>query len=55
MTHCIDSEGAGTRSLNLAFQELFSLENAFHGILMAGKTDSEIIKEGLKKRPLNKR
>ena len=45
----IDSGGAGTRSLNLAFQELFSLENAFHGILMAGKTDSEIIKEGLKK------
>jgi phosphoglycolate phosphatase len=41
----IDSGGAGTRSLNYAFQELFSLENAFHGIGMAGKTDTGIIKE----------
>ncbi len=48
----IDSGGAGTRSLNRAFQELFSLEDAFHGIRMAGKTDSEIIKEGLLKHDL---
>jgi len=45
----IDSGGAGTRSLNLAFEELFTIENGFHGISMAGKTDTQIIKEGLMK------
>jgi phosphoglycolate phosphatase-like HAD superfamily hydrolase len=49
----IYSGGAGTRSLNSAFQELFSLENAFHGIHMAGKTDTEIIKEGLLKHEIS--
>jgi phosphoglycolate phosphatase len=43
----IDSGGAGVRSLNLAMDELFSLDNAFQGISMAGKTDTQIIKEGL--------
>ena len=43
----IDSGEAGTRSLDLAFKELFSVENAFHGISMAGKTDTQIMKEGL--------
>lgn len=43
----IDSGGAGSRSLDLAFKELFSIENAFHGISMAGKTDTQIMKEGL--------
>jgi phosphoglycolate phosphatase len=43
----IDSGGAGTRSLNLAFERLFSIKDAFHGISMAGKTDTQIIKEGL--------
>ena len=50
----IDSGGAGTRSLNNAFHELFSLENAFHGIRMAGKTDTEIIKEALLKHGISK-
>jgi phosphoglycolate phosphatase-like HAD superfamily hydrolase len=45
----IDSGEAGTRSLNLTFKELFSIENAFYGINMAGKTDMQIIKEGLMK------
>ncbi len=45
----IDSGGAGIRSLNLALMELFSINNAFEGISMAGKTDTMIIKEGLKK------
>ncbi len=45
----IDSGGAGTRSLNLAFEELFYIENGFYGISMAGKTDTQIIKEGLMK------
>lgn len=41
----IDSGGAGTRSLDLAFKELFSIDNAFEGISMAGKTDIQIMKE----------
>ncbi|MDI6800805.1 MAG: HAD family hydrolase [Thermodesulfovibrionales bacterium] len=43
----IDSGEAGSRSLNLAFRELFSIDNAFKGISMAGKTDTQIMKEGL--------
>lgn len=45
----IDSGGAGTRSLNLAIEKVFSIKNAFNGISMAGKTDTLIIKEGLMK------
>ncbi len=45
----IDSGGAGVRSLDYAFRDLFSIEDAFQGVSMAGKTDSEIIKEGLLK------
>jgi phosphoglycolate phosphatase-like HAD superfamily hydrolase len=44
----IDSGKAGTRSLNKAFYELFGIKDAFVPISMAGKTDIEIIKEGLK-------
>lgn len=43
----IDSGEAGTRSLNLAFWELFSIGDAFRDIQMAGKTDIQIMKEGL--------
>ena len=45
----MDSGEAGTRSLDKAFEELFSIKNAFHGISMAGKTDTQIMKEGLEK------
>lgn len=45
----IDSGGAGTRALELAIMELFSINNAFKDISMAGKTDKMIIKEGLRK------
>jgi phosphoglycolate phosphatase len=45
----MDSGGAGTRSMNLAFEELFSVPQAFQGISMAGKTDIQIMKEGLTK------
>ena len=48
----IDSGGAGTRSLALAFKELFSIDNAFEGISMAGKTDIQIMKEGIAKHNL---
>lgn len=44
----LDSGGAGTRSLNIAFREVVGVENAFQGFSMAGKTDLQIIKEGLK-------
>ncbi len=40
--------GAGTKAMNLAFNELFSIDDAFREIPMAGKTDIQIIKEGLK-------
>jgi phosphoglycolate phosphatase-like HAD superfamily hydrolase len=44
----ISAGGAGTRSMNLAFHELFGIEDAFEDISMAGKTDPQIMKEGLK-------
>ncbi len=40
--------GAGTKAMNLAFNELFRIDNAFKEIPMAGKTDIQIIKEGMK-------
>ena len=48
----IDSGGAGVRALNRAMQNLFAIENAFAGIGMAGRTDTEIIKDGLRKHGL---
>jgi phosphoglycolate phosphatase-like HAD superfamily hydrolase len=44
----ISSGEAGTRSLNKAFFTLFGIKDAFRGISMAGKTDIQIMKEGLK-------
>lgn len=41
----IDSGGAGTESMNLAFKEMFSVDNAFRQVAMAGKTDLQIIGE----------
>jgi phosphoglycolate phosphatase len=49
----IDSGGAGVRSLDLAFRKVFSILNAFQGVSMAGKTDTQIIKEGLIKHGLS--
>ena len=43
----VDSGGAGVRSLDQAFKETLSIENAFREISMAGKTDLQIVKEGL--------
>ncbi len=45
----LDSGGAGTRALNLAFSEMFAVDNAMEGIPMAGKTDVLIIREGLER------
>jgi phosphoglycolate phosphatase-like HAD superfamily hydrolase len=44
----ISAGGAGTRSMNMAFIELFGIRDAFENIPMAGKTDIQIMKEGLK-------
>lgn len=49
----IDSGGAGTKSLNLAFEEMFSIQDAFKSITMAGKTDIQIVKEGLRKHQID--
>lgn len=43
----IDSGGAGVTALNLAFDEMFSVRDAFVTISMAGKTDLQILGEGL--------
>jgi phosphoglycolate phosphatase-like HAD superfamily hydrolase len=48
----IDTGGAGSRSLNLSFEEIFSIKNAFKDITMAGKTDIQIMKEGIRKHNL---
>ncbi len=44
----IDSGGAGSRALDLAFEETFSVREAFRNISMAGKTDMQILKEGMR-------
>jgi phosphoglycolate phosphatase len=51
----IDSGGAGTRSLDLAFEEIFAVPDAFRNISMAGKTDMQILKEGLKLHRIDRR
>ena len=43
----IDPGGAGRRSMSKAFYQMFSIRDAFAGITMAGKTDIQIIREGL--------
>ncbi len=43
----IDPAGAGRRSMTRAFFQLFSMGDAFAHITTAGKTDMQIIKEGL--------
>lgn len=49
----IDSGGAGTRSLDYAFRDLFAVNDAFRQISMAGKTDLQIIREGLAAHGIN--
>jgi phosphoglycolate phosphatase len=43
----IDAGGVGRRSMTRVFYEMFSIWDAFAGERMAGKTDIQIIKEGL--------
>jgi len=49
----IHTGGAGRRSLELAFEELFGLKRAFEGIPLTGRLDSAIIKDGLRRHGLN--
>lgn len=48
----VDSGGAGVRALDYAFREVLSIENTFRDISMAGKTDLQIVREGLSKHGL---
>jgi len=43
----IDPGGAGRRSVTQAFYEMLSIHEAFAGMSLAGKTDIQIVKEGL--------
>ncbi|MCI4625501.1 MAG: HAD hydrolase-like protein [Candidatus Magnetoovum sp. WYHC-5] len=49
----VDTGGAGITSLNKAFFDTFSVEDAFHGMSLAGKTDPQIIKEALRVHQIN--
>lgn len=49
----ISSGGAGTRALNKSFNEIFSIPDGFKGVRMAGKTDIEIMKEGMFRHNIN--
>jgi phosphoglycolate phosphatase len=42
----LDSGGAGVKALNMAFEEIFNVKDAFSSISLAGKTDLQILKEG---------
>lgn len=43
----IDSGGAGKRAIENAMKMVLSIEGAFSGVSMAGKTDIQIVKEAL--------
>jgi phosphoglycolate phosphatase-like HAD superfamily hydrolase len=43
----MESGGAGVRSLDYAFRDVLSSDNIFSDISMAGKTDLQIVREGL--------
>jgi phosphoglycolate phosphatase len=45
----LESGGAGVRSLDYAFRDVLSADNLFADISMAGKTDLQIVREGLRK------
>lgn len=48
----VHTGGAGALSMNKAFLERFGIQDAFENILMAGKTDRQIMREGLISRSL---
>jgi len=43
----LNSGGAGGRAMNLAFRDLFGIENGFSGVEFSGRTDTAIFRNGL--------
>jgi len=43
----LNSGGAGSRGMNLAFHDLFGIDNGFEGVEFSGRTDSAIFRNGL--------
>ena len=43
----LNSAGAGSRAMNLAFRDLFNIDNGFEGVEFSGRTDSAIFRDGL--------
>jgi len=48
----INSGGAGSESMQIAFQKVWGIQNGFKDIFMMGKTDPAILEEALKKHNL---
>lgn len=44
----ISTGRAGTRAMNIAFEEMFGVSNGFENVKMAGRTDPAIIREGMR-------
>jgi phosphoglycolate phosphatase len=51
----IDAAGAGRKALSKAMIEIAGISDGFRGVDFAGKTDTQIIKEGLRKLGLESR
>jgi phosphoglycolate phosphatase-like HAD superfamily hydrolase len=43
----LNSGGAGGRAMNLAFRDLFAIEDGFDGVEFSGRTDSAIFRDAL--------
>ena len=43
----VDSGGAGGRAMNLAFAQLFGIDDGFAGIGFSGRTDTAIFREAV--------
>jgi phosphoglycolate phosphatase-like HAD superfamily hydrolase len=43
----LNSGGAGSRGMNLAFRDLFGIDSGFDGVEFSGRTDSAIFRNGL--------
>jgi len=44
----LNSGGAGARAMNLAFRDLFGVENGFAGVEFTGRTDTAIVRDALR-------
>ena len=44
----LNSGGAGARAMNLAFRDLFGVENGFVGVEFTGRTDIAIVRDALR-------